>query len=114
VSLPQIEAELVSWLREASQAQGYRGHLGVRDALMSRLDHEVHPKTVESWFRGTAMPAYGNLVALAWLLHELPPPLARVCPPDTESVVVVEDRSPDNADTESGARGHPRDEPPRG
>jgi len=108
VSLPQIEAELVSWIREASQARGL-STMGVRDALRD-LGAEVHPKTVETWFRGTSMPAYGNLVALALLFHELPPPLAEVCPEPPEPMVVVEDRSPDNADTGPGrgARPSPR------
>ena len=112
VSLPQIEQELVSWLRVASQARGL-SQMGVRDSLRDR-GVEVHPKTVEGWFRGTAMPAYGNLVALAQLFHELPPVLAGVCPERTVRVGEVEDRSPGTAGTESGARVHPRHEPPRG
>jgi len=112
VSLPQIEAELVSWIRAASQDRRL-STMGVRDGMRD-LGVEVHPKTVETWFRGTAMPGYANLVALAQLFHELPPVLAEVCPERTESVVVVEDHSPDTSDTGSGARGRPRDEPPRG
>ena len=112
MSLPQIEAELVSWLRGASQDRRL-SMMGVRDGMRD-LGVEVHPKTVETWFRGTAMPAYGNLVALAQLFHELPPTLAEVCPERTVLVAEVEDRSPDTAGTGSGARAHPRDEPPQG
>jgi hypothetical protein len=72
--------------------------MGVRDGMRD-LGVEVHPKTVETWFRGTAMPAYGNLVALAQLFHELPPTLAEVCPESTVRVEGVEDRSPDTAGT---------------
>ena len=111
MSLPQIEAELVSWLRAASQDRRL-STMGVRDGMRD-LGVEVHPKTVETWFRGTAMPAYGNLVALAQLFHELPPTLAEVCPESTVRVGEVGDRSPDTAGTGSEAQARPRHEPPR-
>jgi hypothetical protein len=112
VNLPQIEAELVSWLRAASQDRRL-STMGVRDGMRD-LGVEVHPKTVETCFRGTAMPAYENLVALAPLFHELPPVLAEVCPERTVRVGEVEDRSPDTSGTGTGARARPRHEPPRG
>jgi len=93
VSLPQIEADFVSWIRASSQARAL-SQMAVRDGMRDQ-GVEVHPKTVEGWFRGTAMPAYENLVALALVLHELPPLLARVCPPDIARVGEAEDRSPD-------------------
>jgi hypothetical protein len=106
VNLPQIEAELVSWIRAASQDRRL-STMGVRDGMRD-LGVEVHPKTVETWFRGTAMPAYENLVALAQLFHELPPVLAEVCPERTVRVVEVEDHSPDTSDTDTERASHPR------
>jgi hypothetical protein len=112
VNLPQIEAELVSWIRAASQDRRL-STMGVRDGMRD-LGVEVHPKTVETWFRGTAMPAYENLVALAQLFHELPPTLAGVCPERTVRVGEAEDRSPDISGTDPARASRPRHEPPRG
>jgi len=111
VSLPQIEAELVSWIRAASQDRRL-STMGVRDGMRD-LGVEVHPKTVETWFRGTAMPGYANLVALAQLFHELPPVLAEVCPERTVLVAEVEDRSPDISDTDPEAEARPNPGRPR-
>jgi hypothetical protein len=112
VSLPQIEAELVSWLRAASQDRRL-STMGVRDGMRD-LGVEVHPKTVETWFRGTAMPAYENLVALARLFHELPPPLAEVCPERTVRVGEAEDRSADTAGTDPARASRPKGGPRSG
>jgi len=110
VNLPQIEAELVSWIRAASQDR-HLSMMGVRDALRD-LGAEVHPKTVETWFRGTAMPAYANLVALALLFRELPPPLARLCPGRIELGEGVEGRLLDISDTDPAEGSRPSPEAP--
>ena len=104
-NLPQIEEALVSWIRAASQAR-LLSMMGVRDGMRD-LGVEVHPKTVEGWFRGTAMPAYENLVALALLFRELPPPLAGLCPPDIAQVGEAEDRSDGIADTDPAREARP-------
>jgi hypothetical protein len=105
VNLPQIEEGLVSWIQEASQARRL-SMMAVRDGMRD-LGVEVHPKTVETWFRGTSMPGYVNLVALARLFHELPPPLAEVCPPDIAPVAEAEGHLLDIADSDPAPQARP-------
>ena len=97
MNLLQIEEGFVSWIQATSQGRGLT-RMALRDQMRD-LGAGVHPKTVETWFRGTAMPAYANLVALALLFHELPPPLARLCPGRIELGEAGEDRLLDISDT---------------
>ena len=105
MNLPQIEAGFVSWIQATSQDLGLT-RMALRDQMRD-LGASVHPKTVESWFRGTAMPSYGHLVVLVTALGQLPPALGELCPERIEPVVVVEDHSPDTADTDPAPGSRP-------
>ncbi len=111
MNLLQIEEGFVSWLAAASQARAL-SRMALRDEIRDLVDLPddgvpIHPKTVESWFRGTAMPSYSYLVALVTVLDELPPALAELCPGGTEPGEAAEDRLLDISDSDRAPASRP-------
>ena len=70
----QIDQEFKAWLRDTAQRRG----LSQADVAWA-FPFQVHPKTVESWFRGRTRPNYHQLVGLCVALGVLPPVLTDVC-----------------------------------
>lgn len=75
---PQLEQEFKDWLRAVAR------HKGLTQADVAwQFPYQVHPKTVEEWFRGHATPSYHLLVGLCGVLGELPPSLRGLCRAET-------------------------------
>ena len=73
-----IDKEFREWLRTTARRQ----KLTQNDVAWS-FPFQVHPSTVEAWFRGHATPSYHLLVGLVGVLGELPPSLRALCPVET-------------------------------
>ena len=74
----EVEQEFRRWLRATAARKGL-----TQASVAWMLPFQVHPNTVETWFRGRGTPSYYHLVGLCSALEELPPSLLRLSPAET-------------------------------
>ena len=73
----ELEREFKAWLRDTA---GRKGLTQDDVARAVQAQTPIHPRSVTSWFLGSALPTYAPLVALCAALGELPPALRVLSP----------------------------------